>query len=284
MQIQCDICNSRFTDILDSNIFQEKLINKAILEYGWQFSENGTYCAECIPRATPSWSRGTLVGIDFETTGIDVLNDLPVSVAISTYHNRKMIFSRYFIINPGVPIPPQSTAIHNITDREAVENGVPLNAAVDEIYTYIQNASQKGWPICGMNISYDLQLFDNVLSKITNHSLQELPLYAIDTLVLDRHFDKYRPGPRNLSALAEHYKVSPDTSGEDFHNASYDVAVSMEIIFAEADTYLELLNTSLDELTASQELWHKEWANNYDHYLKTHDKEGLSLSSFVWPV
>ena len=62
--------------------------------------------------------KNPIVFFDLETTGVSITHDRIVEISfLKVYPNGKEeIKSRR--INPGIPIPPQATAIHGITDED----------------------------------------------------------------------------------------------------------------------------------------------------------------------
>ena len=62
--------------------------------------------------------KNPLVFFDLETTGINISRDRIVEVSfLKVFPNgEEEIKSKR--VNPGMPIPPQSTAIHGITDED----------------------------------------------------------------------------------------------------------------------------------------------------------------------
>src|SRR6478609_907676 len=64
------------------------------------------------------WSEVDSSWIDTETTGIRIGFDKAVSVAAVRFENQKPVAKFSSFVNPGMPIPPESTAIHGITDDQ----------------------------------------------------------------------------------------------------------------------------------------------------------------------
>ncbi len=62
--------------------------------------------------------KNPLVFFDLETTGINITKDRIVEISLLKVHpnGKEEIKSR--LINPEMPIPPQATAIHGITDDD----------------------------------------------------------------------------------------------------------------------------------------------------------------------
>jgi len=64
-----------------------------------------------------------VVAVDTETTGLDVARDRVVEIAGLRVGGGRGAGDGHFaaLVNPGVPIPPPSTAIHGITDADVAE-------------------------------------------------------------------------------------------------------------------------------------------------------------------
>lgn len=58
--------------------------------------------------------------MDFETTGKDVENCRPVEVATVILHDGKLEKSST-LINPGIPIEPEASAVHHLIDSDVAE-------------------------------------------------------------------------------------------------------------------------------------------------------------------
>ena len=63
-----------------------------------------------------------LVFFDLETTGIDIANDRIVEISLVKLYADGKEEINTFRINPGIPIPPEVTAIHGIKDEDVKDN------------------------------------------------------------------------------------------------------------------------------------------------------------------
>ena len=90
--------------------------------------------------------KNPLVFFDLETTGINIVKDRIVEISfVKVYPNGKEE-SKTRRINPEMPIPPESTAIHGITDEEVINFGKYKGRLVEEVlkndpgyYSWIMN-------------------------------------------------------------------------------------------------------------------------------------------------
>ncbi len=79
---------------------------------------------ETVPGLCEEWSAGKiwseipLVVIDFETTGTDPENDRVLEMGIVCFEKGQVTRSDALLIDPTIPVPEESRAIHGITDEE----------------------------------------------------------------------------------------------------------------------------------------------------------------------
>jgi exodeoxyribonuclease X len=67
--------------------------------------------------------------LDTETTGLDATKDRVVEVGYALTSLTEPLESGSALVNPGIPIPPEASAIHHLVDAD-VENALKLDAAV----------------------------------------------------------------------------------------------------------------------------------------------------------
>ncbi|MCY0924294.1 3'-5' exonuclease [Streptomyces sp. H27-G5] len=178
-----------------------------------------------------SWISGPLVAFDLETTGTDVETDRIVTAAVVRLDpDGSVSEERTWLLNPGVAIPEQASAIHGISTAHAREHGVPAASAIEEIAQAVAEGLTLGTPLVVMNARYDLSLMDRECRRHEVESISErlgsVPSPVIDPLVIDKHVDKYRKGKRALHALCAHYGVSLD----DAHDARADAVAAARVV------------------------------------------------------
>ncbi|MDA5284388.1 exonuclease domain-containing protein [Streptomyces sp. NPDC054904] len=178
-----------------------------------------------------SWISGPLVAFDLETTGTDVETDRIVTAAVVRLDpDGAVAEERTWLLDPGVAIPEQASAIHGISTAHAREHGVSAASAIEEIARAVAEGLRLGTPLVVMNARYDLSLLDRECRRHGVESISErlgsVPSPVIDPLVIDKHFDKYRKGKRALHALCAHYGVSLD----DAHDARADAVAAARVV------------------------------------------------------
>jgi CBS domain-containing protein len=112
------------------------------------------------PSHTPLIALPVLV-LDLETTGLDVRNDRVIQVA-AIYMQGDRLTDRFEIdslVNPQVPIPKQSTAIHRIKDDDVAE--APLFPVIAERLKSLFS----GHVVIGHNIGFDIAILRHEFAR-----------------------------------------------------------------------------------------------------------------------
>lgn len=226
----------------------------------------------------PSWI--TRVGVfDLETTGVDVAADRIVSahVGVLDRHGRE-IAARDWLADPGIPIPDGAAAVHGITTAHARAHGRPAADVVAEISRALRTLLAQGMPIVAYNASYDFSLLAH---EAVRHGVEPLvdPEPVIDPLVIDKAYDRYRPGKRTLAVVAEHYSVRLD----DAHEAAADAIAAGRVALALARAFS--LPGTAAELHTQQIGWARDQAASLTEYFirigRLDPEESLDGS---WPI
>jgi DNA polymerase III subunit epsilon len=248
---------------------------------------------------------GEMIGFDMETTGVDVNEDRLVTAAIVTVHPDHDPIIREWLVNPGVAIPEEATAVHGITTEHAVANGMDAAEAVREIRD--QLARPDNAPMVAFNAAFD---FSMLAVECRRHHVDDLPNFwpIIDPLLIDKAVDTFRPGKRTLSAQCEFYGVRLD----DAHQAKADVLGALRLVWAMArmarlartdpqEVYLryatrrdhsmivrawrELGDMTLPELHNAQVRWCEGQASSYRDYLMSRgENDKAATVSGEWPL
>jgi len=229
-----------------------------------------------------SWRDGELLAFDLETTGVNKHEDVPVSFALITMKGGSVVQARECLVNPGRPIPPGASNVHGISTERAMAEGIAMPDAVEEIIAALLDASQRGVPVVGFNISYDLTMMDARVRALKGTGLQSLGWSGpvMDGLVIDRALDKYRKGKRTLGLVCEHYGITNEAA----HDATGDATASAMVVLALAEKFPEIAASDASSLTEQQVQWHREWASGFDEYQRSNGRRGLEPDDFLWPI
>jgi DNA polymerase III subunit epsilon len=223
-----------------------------------------------------------MLAFDFETTGIDRFNDVPVAYALVLVDAGIVVHSWSGLIDPGRVIPADATEVHGITSERARAEGMPLDLAVALVTDAVVSAGRRGVPIAGMKLDYDLTMLDTQARLWWGHGLSDRGWSGpvLDASVIDRHVDPDRRGPRTLTDLCEYYGVYLGHA----HDASADAIASAGVLFAMAEHHRDVGECELDRLHREQMHWHREWAKGCDEVRFTQSKGPLDPRDYIWPV
>lgn len=156
--------------------------------------------------------------LDCETTGTDPATARIVEVAVVRVNADGSASTRRWRINPGVPIPPEATAVHGLTDASVA--GCPRFA---DVATEVFMALNKR-VIVGHNVrAYDLPLLAAEFARAgLNWLLADAQV--IDTLVLDRARTRH-----DLGAVVRRWCGREHAEA---HGAEADAAAALDVLRA----------------------------------------------------
>lgn len=167
-----------------------------------------------------------LVFFDVETTGIDPFHDRIIEIgAVKLFPDGTQKEYQYFI-NPGQPIPPGATAIHNITD-EMVADKPYFGDLTQELRDIFFDADLGG---------YNIKIFDLPL-LITEFKRVGLTLDYESINIVDAMAIFKIKEPRTLTAA---YKKYCGKDLENAHSAVADIKASIEVLEGQLAYYGDL--------------------------------------------
>jgi DNA polymerase-3 subunit epsilon len=230
-----------------------------------------------------TWHGETLVGFDLETTGTDVETDRIVTAAlVRLAPDGGIARQRTWLVDPGVLIPAQATAIHGISTDRARAHGTSARPAIAEITDAVAEVLRSGTPLVIMNARYDLSLLDRECRRHAVAPLQELvgaaPWPVVDPLVLDKYADRYRKGKRTLQALCAHYGVSLDAA----HHAEADAVAAARTARRVGEEYPRIGAMTLTDLHALQVEAAAEQSASLQSYLRRTSDPSVYIEP-AWP-
>lgn len=165
---------------------------------------------------------------DLETTGIDVARDRIVEIAIVKIYPNGNKESKTWLVNPTIPIPPSSTAIHGITN-EKVANEPTFAALATQIHNMIKDSDLAGFN----SDRFDIPLLaEELLRAEVDFDMKNRVSVDVQTIF-------HKKEERTLSAA---YKFYCNESLENAHSAEADTEATYEILKAQLDRYPDLEN------------------------------------------
>lgn len=179
--------------------------------------------------------KNPIIFFDLETTGVDVSKDRIVEICYIKVWPNGNEASRTMRINPGMPIPEQSSAVHGIKDEDVKD--CPL---FKDVAKEIANDFQ-GCDIAGFNSNrFDLpMLAEEFLRAQVDIDLSRHR--AIDVQVIYHKLEQ-----RTLSAA---YKFYCGAELVNAHSALADTRATYEILQAQLDHYPDVLKNDMEFLS-----------------------------------
>jgi len=164
-----------------------------------------------------------IVFLDLETTGVNVALDRIVEICLIKYMpggTSEVLTER---INPTIPIPAQSTAIHGICDDDVKDK--PTFAKQASIFSkFIGNADISGYNV----IKFDIPLLvEEFLRANVDFELKGRRIVDVQNIF-------HKMEPRTLSAA---YKFYCGKDLVDAHSAEADTIATLEVLKAQLDKY-----------------------------------------------
>jgi DNA polymerase-3 subunit epsilon len=172
--------------------------------------------------------KNSLVFFDLETTGTNIVKDRIVEISFLKIHPNGTKEQKTKRINPEMPIPAETTAIHGITDDD-----------VKDCPTFRQIAKSlaiqiEGCDLAGFNSSrFDVPLLvEEFLRAGVDIDFGKRKLIDVQVIF-------HKKEPRTLEAA---YRFYCDKELKDAHSAEADTLATYEVLKAQLDRYPELEN------------------------------------------
>lgn len=169
-----------------------------------------------------------MVFFDLETTGINIVKDRIVEISFVKVHPNGKEETKTRRINPDMPIPPESTAIHGISDED-VKDCPTFKEIAKSLAVQIE-----GCDLAGFNSNrFDIpMLAEEFLRANVDIDLNRRKFVDVQTIF-------HKMEQRTLSAA---YKFYCNKELENAHTAEADTIATYEILKAQLDRYPDLKN------------------------------------------
>ena len=167
--------------------------------------------------------KSPLAFFDIESTGINIANDRIIEISILKVYPDGSEESKTQLINPGIPIPAESSLIHGIYDDDIKD--APLFKEVGKSFVQFL----EGCDLAGFNIiKFDVPLLvEEFLRAGINFDISKRKL--IDAQKIFHLMEK-----RNLTAA---YKFYCGKNLENAHSAEADTRATYEIFKKQVEKY-----------------------------------------------
>ena len=134
---------------------------------------------------------------DLETTGVNISKDRIVEISILKVFPNGNKESKTWLVNPEMPIPPQTTAIHGI-DNEKIANEPTFKELATTINTMISGSDLAGYnsnkfdiPLLAeelLRVGIDFDMSNTVAVDVQNifHKMEQRTLVAANKFYCDK--------------------------------------------------------------------------------------------------
>ncbi len=173
-----------------------------------------------------------LVVFDIESTGTSPRKDRIIELAAIKVSPAGSEERKCWLLNPGIPIPPETTAIHGITD-EIVKDCPTFADKANEIFEFFRDCD-----LSGFNADrFDIPCLEEEFARVG------LNFAATARRHVDVQRIYHKMEPRDLTAAVKFYLGRPH---EGAHGAEADAAATLEVLKAQMQKYPALPKTSAE--------------------------------------
>ena len=173
---------------------------------------------------------------DLETTGLNITHDRIVEVSVLRINVNGEEEQRTWRINPGIPIPPETTAIHGISDAD-VAHEKTFKQAAPEISRFFGNCDLAGYNI----LKFDLPLLvEEFIRAGVNFDLKDRQLIDVMNIFMKME-------PRTLKGA---YRFFMNKELDNAHSANADTFATYEVLMAMLDRYKDSEYTDFKGVTS----------------------------------
>ncbi len=164
-----------------------------------------------------------LAFFDIESTGIRVATDRIIEISILKVNPDGKEDLKTYLINPGIPIPPASTAIHGIKDED-VKDKPTFSEIANELNKLLSNCDLAGYNSNKFDIPL---LIEEFLRAGINFDYKNRFLVDVQNIF-------HKMEPRTLRGA---YKFFCNKELENAHRAEVDTLATYEVLKSQLDMY-----------------------------------------------
>jgi DNA polymerase-3 subunit epsilon len=169
-----------------------------------------------------------IVFLDLETTGINIASDRIVEISLLKIFtgSKEQWFTT--LVNPGIPIPPASTAVHGISDND-VADAPTFRDIAGKLEDFLEGCDLAGYNA----IKFDIPLLaEEFLRAESDFNFRKRKYIDVQVIF-------HKKEQRTLSAA---YKFYCRKELNDAHTAEADTAATYEVLKSQLDMYPDLEN------------------------------------------
>jgi DNA polymerase III subunit epsilon len=160
---------------------------------------------------------------DLETTGINITQDRIIEIAVIKLMPNGETIRKTNLINPTVPISPESSAIHGITDAD-VKDKPTFKEVAKEYIKFFEGADLAGFNI----LKFDMPLL------VEEFLRAEIDFDYSRKKIIDAQRIFHMMEKRTLSAA---FKFYCGRELEEAHSAEADTQATLDVLLAQVERY-----------------------------------------------
>ncbi|TVR81368.1 MAG: 3'-5' exonuclease [Chitinophagaceae bacterium] len=164
-----------------------------------------------------------LVIFDLETTGLNVITDRIIEACFIKVHPNDSKEVKNYILNPEMPIPAESSAIHGFYDKDVADKPT-FKQIASELNKWLEGCDLGGYNCNRFDVPVLVEEFYRTGSTFKLENRKIVDVQKIFHLM----------EPRNLSAA---YKFYCGRDLEDAHSAEADTIATYEILLSQLKKY-----------------------------------------------
>ena len=164
-----------------------------------------------------------IVYFDLETTGLSPESDRIVEIALIVEKDQEIIEKWESLVNPGMSIPAEATAIHHIKNEDVTDQPT-IKELGSKILSYLNDCDVYA----GYNILFDVKMMMAESRRIG------LPIDFHNKKIWDMQKIFFHYEPRNLAAAFKYYC---DKELDGAHRAAADIEATRDIFHAQKKKY-----------------------------------------------
>lgn len=177
--------------------------------------------------------KNSIVFFDIEATGLNVIRDRIVQIALIKYSPNKEEPEEFeTMINPGIPISEEAMNVHGITP-EMLKNKPTFQQVAQKLYDFIGDADLSGYN----SDRFDIPMLMEEFARVG----MELDINKRNTLDIQKIF--YMMEPRTLKAALKLYCGKELV---DAHDAMADVRATVDVLKGQIQKYADVDYTDGD--------------------------------------
>lgn len=182
-----------------------------------------------------------IIFFDLETTGTNAATDRIIEISLVKIlpEGRRDTWTQR--LNPGMPIPPESSEVHGIRDED-VQDKQSFRQIAKELWAWMKNCDLGGYNVA----RFDLPLL------VEEFLRADVSVDFGNSRVIDAQKIFFKMEQRTLQAA---YRFYCSKTLENAHSAEADTLATIEVLEAQVDRYPELNNDveSLHEFLREEE-------------------------------